>query len=69
MIAVLPASSLHGELAHDERDWEAIREWAREAGQQIMDARAQPPAIESAEQSKRQASGPASIEAASCPAE
>jgi len=69
MIAVLPASSLHGELAQDERDWEAIRAWAREAGQQIMNAPAQPLAIESAEQSKRQASGPASIGAASCPAE
>jgi len=31
MIAALPASPLHGETAHDERDWEAIRAWAREA--------------------------------------
>jgi menaquinone-dependent protoporphyrinogen oxidase len=31
MIAALPASPLHGETAHDERDWEAIRVWAREA--------------------------------------
>jgi menaquinone-dependent protoporphyrinogen oxidase len=29
MIAALPASPLHGESAHDERDWEAIRGWAR----------------------------------------
>jgi len=28
MIAALPASPLHGETAHDERDWEAIRAWA-----------------------------------------
>ena len=31
MIAALPASPLHGETAHDERDWEAIRAWARPA--------------------------------------
>ncbi|MFA4965907.1 MAG: flavodoxin domain-containing protein [Thermoleophilia bacterium] len=30
MIAALPASPLHGESAHDERDWEAIRRWAGE---------------------------------------
>ncbi|HTX70423.1 MAG TPA: flavodoxin domain-containing protein [Thermoleophilia bacterium] len=30
MLAALPASPLHGEPAHDDRDWEAIREWARE---------------------------------------
>lgn len=29
MIAALSASPLHGELARDERDWEAIRGWAR----------------------------------------
>jgi menaquinone-dependent protoporphyrinogen oxidase len=29
MIAALPASPLHGEPARDERDWEAIRGWAR----------------------------------------
>ena len=28
MIAALPASPLHGEVAHDERDWEAICAWA-----------------------------------------
>jgi menaquinone-dependent protoporphyrinogen oxidase len=28
MIAALPASPLHGETAHDERDWDAIRAWA-----------------------------------------
>ena len=30
MIAALPASPLHGEVAHDERDWESIRCWASE---------------------------------------
>lgn len=30
MITVLPASPLHGAPAHDERDWEEIRQWARE---------------------------------------
>lgn len=30
MIAALPASPLHGEPAHDERDWGVIRGWARE---------------------------------------
>jgi len=30
MIAALPASPLHGEPAHDERDWPAIQCWARE---------------------------------------
>jgi hypothetical protein len=30
MIAALPASPRHGEPAHDERDWEAIRRWARD---------------------------------------
>jgi menaquinone-dependent protoporphyrinogen oxidase len=29
MITALPASPLHGETAHDERDWDAIRAWAR----------------------------------------
>jgi len=29
MIAALPASPLHGETAHDERDLETIRGWAR----------------------------------------
>jgi menaquinone-dependent protoporphyrinogen oxidase len=29
MIAALPASPLNGETARDERDWEAIRGWAR----------------------------------------
>ena len=28
MIAALPASPLHGEVAHDDRDWDAIRAWA-----------------------------------------
>ena len=27
MVAALPASPLHGEPAHDDRDWEAIRAW------------------------------------------
>jgi menaquinone-dependent protoporphyrinogen oxidase len=30
MIAALPASPLHGETAHDDRDWEAIRAWSRD---------------------------------------
>jgi menaquinone-dependent protoporphyrinogen oxidase len=30
LLAALPASPLHGEPAHDERDWDAIRAWARE---------------------------------------
>ena len=32
MIAALPASPLHGVPSHDDRDWDAIRAWAREAG-------------------------------------
>jgi menaquinone-dependent protoporphyrinogen oxidase len=28
MIAALPASPLHGEPAHDDRDWDVIRAWA-----------------------------------------
>jgi menaquinone-dependent protoporphyrinogen oxidase len=28
MIAALPASPLHGETAHDDRDWAAIRGWS-----------------------------------------
>ena len=30
MLTALPASPLHGEGAHDDRDWDAIRGWARE---------------------------------------
>ena len=30
MIAALPASPLHGETAHDDRDWEAIQVWTRD---------------------------------------
>jgi len=30
MIAALPASPLHGEAAHDERDWGAVLAWTRE---------------------------------------
>ncbi len=30
MIAALPASPLHGETAHDDRDWETIHAWAVE---------------------------------------
>ena len=30
MLAALPASPLHGEPAHDDRDWDAIRDWARD---------------------------------------
>jgi Flavodoxin len=40
MVAALPASPLHGEPAHDERDWDAIRGWARALG-----ARLQTPAL------------------------
>jgi len=29
MVTALPASPLHGEVAHDERDWEEIRAWAQ----------------------------------------
>ena len=29
MVTALPASPLHGEVAHDERDWKKIRAWAR----------------------------------------
>ena len=35
MIAALPASPLHGEAAHDDRDWEAIRAWARKASAEL----------------------------------
>jgi len=35
MIAVLPASPLHGEPAHDERDWGAIRGWAQEVSSRL----------------------------------
>jgi menaquinone-dependent protoporphyrinogen oxidase len=38
MIAALPASPLHGEAAHDERDWDAIRGWAREVARRVMAA-------------------------------
>lgn len=37
MIAALPASPLHGEPAHDERDWEAIRGWARAMALRCME--------------------------------
>jgi menaquinone-dependent protoporphyrinogen oxidase len=30
MLAALPASPLHGEPEHDDRDWEAIRAWTRD---------------------------------------
>jgi menaquinone-dependent protoporphyrinogen oxidase len=30
MLAALPASPLHGEAAHDDRDWEGIRRWSGE---------------------------------------
>ena len=35
MIAALPASPLHGEPAHDDRDWDAIRAWAREVSSRL----------------------------------
>ena len=40
MIAALPASPLHGVPAHDDRDWDAIRAWAREAGELIRNGMA-----------------------------
>ena len=30
LLTALPASPLHGEPAHDDRDWDAIRSWARD---------------------------------------
>ena len=38
MIAALPASPLHGEVAHDDRDWETIRAWARSLALQLRSA-------------------------------
>ena len=38
MIAALPASPLHGEPAHDERDWGAIRGWARGFATELQSA-------------------------------
>ena len=35
LLAALPASPLHGEPAHDERDWEAIRRWAIELSDRL----------------------------------
>jgi len=35
MLAALPASPLHGEPAHDDRDWDAIRAWARGLRSQV----------------------------------
>jgi menaquinone-dependent protoporphyrinogen oxidase len=43
MIAALPASPLHGEPAHDERDWEATRAWAREMAGDRVGASSDPP--------------------------
>ena len=37
MIAALPASPLHGEVAHDERDWQTIRGWARELSEMLAE--------------------------------
>ena len=38
MITAPPASPLHGEPAHDDRDWEAIRAWAYETGHRLTKA-------------------------------
>jgi menaquinone-dependent protoporphyrinogen oxidase len=35
MLAALPASPLHGEPAHDDRDWDAIRRWVGEVGPRL----------------------------------
>ena len=35
MIAALPASPLHAEAAHDDRDWDAIRGWTRDVSGQL----------------------------------
>jgi len=35
MLAALPASPLHGEPAHDDRDWDAIRAWALEVSSRL----------------------------------
>ena len=35
MLTALPASPLHGEPAHDDRDWETIRSWAGGLGAQL----------------------------------
>jgi menaquinone-dependent protoporphyrinogen oxidase len=35
MLTALPASPLHGEVAHDERDWEEIRRWAQGLGTMV----------------------------------
>jgi menaquinone-dependent protoporphyrinogen oxidase len=35
MLAALPASPLHGEPAHDDRDWHAIRAWARDVSARL----------------------------------
>ena len=43
MIAALPASPLHGEVAHDDRDWQSTRAWARELVELLTGAMA--PAI------------------------
>jgi menaquinone-dependent protoporphyrinogen IX oxidase len=38
-LAALPASPLHGEPAHDDRDWDATRTWARGLSDQIRAVR------------------------------
>ncbi len=35
MIAALPASPLRAEAAHDDRDWDAIRDWTRDVSGQL----------------------------------
>jgi menaquinone-dependent protoporphyrinogen oxidase len=38
MIAALPASPLHGEAAHDDREWDSIRGWAMDLSVEITRA-------------------------------
>lgn len=42
MLAALPASPLHGEPAHDDRDWDVIRTWARRLPDLLWNEGAEP---------------------------
>lgn len=42
MLAALPASPLHGEPAHDDRDWDAIRSWAGEVSGRLAQVESRP---------------------------
>lgn len=35
MITALPASPLHGEIAQDDRDWQAVRDWSEDLARQL----------------------------------